>query len=108
MADHKTEQLSQGFQVFWGPVSLAIPLIVVLVGLLFVASASKGVGGDMVGPAFFVYAVVALGIAGVFGLAAAIRAIAKREDWITLAFVGLLLNLVFVGYGALCASHLLR
>ena len=108
MADHETEQSPHELRVFWGPLSLAIPLAVAVVGFLFVAGASKGVGGDMVGPAFFVRATFALGIAGIFGFAAAIRAIVKREDWITLAFVGFLLNPVFIVYGALAGKMLLR
>jgi hypothetical protein len=93
---------------FWGPISFAIPVVFLLFGFLFVADASSGVGGDMVGPGVFVYAEIALGGAGIFGVAAAIRAVIRRERWITLACVGLLLNLVFVIYGAICAIWLLR
>lgn len=108
LADHKKEQSPQEPRYLWGPLSVAIPIISVVVGFLFVASGSKGVGGDMVGLGFLLYAGVGVGIAGIFGEAAAIRAIMKGEDRITLAFAGLFLNLILIALGVLFAGVLLK
>ena len=108
MATPETSGLKQDKRFVWGVLSVAIPILAVAVGLFIVAGASRGVGGDMVGPAFFVYAEVGVGIAGIFGAAAALRSILKREDCLTLASVGLLLNLAFIVLGALAGKMLLR
>jgi hypothetical protein len=93
---------------FWGPVSLALPLIAVVLAFLVVAGASKGVGGDMVGFGFLLYALIGLGIVGVLGIAAAIRALVKNEKGIVFPIVGILLNLVFVMVGIFYGSIFLR
>ncbi|RRJ94315.1 hypothetical protein Ga0100231_008050 [Opitutaceae bacterium TAV4] len=108
MTDSETNHLEQDIPIFWGPVSIAIPTAALVIGFLFVAGASKGVGGDMVGFGFLIYAAVAVGAAGIFGAAAAIRAIKKEEKWIAFAFVGLLLNLAFIAVGGFYASILFR
>lgn len=43
-------------ELFWGPVSVCLPLAALLAAFRVVAGASRGVGGDMAGPAFFLYA----------------------------------------------------
>jgi hypothetical protein len=98
----------QGKRFVWGMLSIAIPILAVLIGFLIVADASRGVGGDMVGPAYFVYAELGVGIAGIFGAAAALRSILKREDCLTLASVSLLLNFAFIVLGVLAGKMLLR
>ncbi len=108
MSDSDTKHLAQDVPVFWGPVSIAIPIGALVIGFLVVAGASKGVGGDMVGFGFLIYAAIAVGAAGIFGAAAAIRAIKKEEKWIALAVLGLLLNLAFIAVGAFYGSLFLR
>lgn len=108
MTDSETNSAAPDVPAFWGLVSLATPITAILVGFLFVASASKGVGGDMVGAGFLIYAAVAVGGVGIFGAAAAVRAIKKEEKWIALAILGLLLNLAFIAVGAFYSSIFIR
>jgi len=108
MANRDTGQPKKNSPVIWALVSVAIPIIAVAVGFLVVAGASKGVGGDLIGTVYLIYAEVGVGIASICGAAAAVYSIMKREDYLTLASVGLLLNLVFIAYGALVGRMLLR
>lgn len=81
-----------------GAVSVALPVIGLLVGFLFVSGAAKGVGGDMAGGAL-IYGGAALGVVSLIGLCAAIVSLIRREKWPVLGILGLLLNLPAVGYG---------
>ena len=94
--------------MFWGPMSLAIPVVAVVVGFLVVAGASKGVGGDMVGFGFLLSALVGLGIAGMLGGVSAIYALKQKEKWVVLPIIGLLLNLAFVLIGVFYGTLFLR
>src|SRR6478609_3673874 len=53
MTDSETKSAAADVPAFWGPVSLATPIAAVVVGFLFVAGASKAVGGDTVATAVY-------------------------------------------------------
>jgi hypothetical protein len=84
---------------FWGPISVAVPAVVTVIGFLAVASASKGVGGDMVGFGILVYALGAAGLGSVFGLFAAGVAMKKNERRIVFAIIGFIVNLPIAAVG---------
>jgi hypothetical protein len=108
MTDLNTKNFSRDVPVFWGPLSLAIPVGAVVISFLFIASASKGVGGDMVGFAFFIYAAIAVGCAAILGIGAAFLAMRKKERFIALAIVGFLMNLVLIAIGVFYGSIFIR
>lgn len=84
----------------WGGVSVALPVIGLLVGFLFVCGAAKGVGGDMAGGALL-YGGAVLGAVSLIGLCAAVVSLVRKEKWRLLGIIGILLNLPAVGYGLL-------
>ncbi len=84
----------------WGGVSVALPVIGLLVGFLFVSGAAKGVGGDIAGGAL-IYAGAVLGGVSLIGLCAAVVSLGRKEKWRLLGIIGILLNLPAIGYGLL-------
>ena len=108
MTDHEQGRKEEDSRSIWALLSIAIPVVAVVLGFLVVASGSSGAGGDMVGQGLFVYAMAGAGIVGVFGTAAAIKSVLRREDCLTLASVSLLVNLALVVVGALAGWSLLR
>ncbi len=103
-----TKKFARDVPVIWGPLSLAIPVGAVVISILFIASASKGVGGDMVGFAFLIYAAIAVGCAAILGIGAAFLAIRKKEKYIALAIVGFITNLVLIAIGLFYGSLFIR
>lgn len=108
MYDRKPKNTELDVPVFWGPVSLAIPLVTFVGSILFVATVSRGTGGDMVGAGAIVYGAVALGIGGIAGASAAIWAIKRKESWIALAIIGIILNLPCIWIGAVYGTLILK
>lgn len=90
----------KGESCVWGGVSVALPVIGLLVGFLFVSGAAKGVGGDMAGGAL-IYGGAVLGVVSLIGLCAAVVSLVRKEKWRPLGIIGILLNLPAVGYGLL-------
>lgn len=80
--------------------SVAVPVLGLLVGFLFVSRVAKGVGGDTSGGAL-IYGGAALGVGCLIGLCMAIVSLIKRERWPLFGILGILLNLPAVGYGLL-------
>lgn len=108
MYDRKPKNLELNVPVFWGPVSLAIPVVTFVGSILFIATMSSGTGGDMIGAGAIVYAAVALGIAGIAGASAAAWAIKRKESWIALAVIGMILNLPCIWLGAVYGTLILK
>ena len=101
MTDRELKQLALDVPFFWSGVSLAAPVaaFVFVVAVLALSGGGRGVGGDMIGASLAIIAAAGLGIASVFGFAAAVYAIKKGEKWIGFAYAGLLLNLTFGALG---------
>ncbi len=76
----------------WNVISVALPLIVLVVGIAQILSAPFG-GGDYAGRlGSAVLLIIALGIGCIVGLVAAVIALIRGERWAALSWFGALCN----------------
>jgi S-formylglutathione hydrolase FrmB len=97
---------------FWGPISLGLPIVWFVVAFLFVIVVNESdrasATPSMASLGAFIYALFGSGFVGFFGAAAAIRAIMKKEKWIAMSVISLLLNLAFIVVGCWTGSTLFQ
>ncbi len=84
-----------------GVISIALPICALGAALVLVARASKGTGGDMAGPGVLIDGVRIIGVSGLLGGAAAVQAMVRKEKCLTLAQIGLVLNVILLAIGCL-------
>ncbi len=101
-----TKPLANRLPSFWGLVSLGLPISYLVLGYLVCCFAKNSDNPDISSLSFiiFMFALMGGGLVGLFGAAAAIRAIMKKEKWIAMPLVGLLPNLAWITIGC-CVGY---
>jgi hypothetical protein len=82
-----------------GVISITVPICGMGAALVLVASASRGTGWERAGPGILIDSVMIVGISGLLGATAALRAMVRKEIWLGLAQVGLILNIIILAIG---------
>lgn len=78
--------------LLWGPISVVVPLLALLAGVLQLAAGSSGTGDFAGSLGGAVLLVLGLGIGCAIGLVAAVVALVRRERWAVLPWLSLVAN----------------
>ena len=102
MSDSETVQSGQASPIntsSWGPISVAMPLVGVMLAIMIFGVAGS-TPGTQAAPVFFIYMPGVLCLSATLGVAAALRGLTKDGRGVGFSIAGLILNLALFCFGA--------